>query len=42
MLVFRGNKNGEKDVEILHSDSVKMISKGPVATSKFREVRETN
>ena len=41
MLVFRGNKNGE-NVEILHSDSVKMISKGPVATSKFREIRETN
>lgn len=42
MLVFRGNKKGEKDIEIIHIDSVAMISKGPVGTSKFKKVREAN
>lgn len=39
MLVFRGNKKVEKDIEILHIDSVAMISKSPVETSKFKGVR---
>lgn len=36
MLVFRGNKEGEKDIEILHIDSVAMISKSLVRTSNLR------
>lgn len=39
MLVFRGNKKGGKDIEILHIDSVAMISKNPVETSKRKEIR---
>ena len=39
MLVFRGNKKGGKDIEILHIDSVAMISKNPVETSKCKEIR---